>query len=482
MIFPREKDWPYSKRIAELLFDNGAHYLQNGDLKGEKMFIKEITIENFGPIERQNFRLYMDKPNVIFGRNATGKTQLLAAIYAIFFDEGLLRHHRKSHLTGRTCLKIQGSRGVFSLMQYHSNQASNICFDKFEDIKMAANLNRKLFYFYFPALDRGKRRRYSRNEIQHASQFLRNVGIKGHHILETCLTKSEMNIVMSYSEQAYIDLVCFLSTIPENSVLIGDSIFSRMDALMTSKLMEVLKCMRNVQIILAENCHVEEVIQTMEINALYLDPPSQEVSPVSFNYREIIQNHNSIDAEESYDSTEETILPIVYQIGDYIPDGEKYEIELKEIKGNNPCNSIIDNSDVYVNAYLNGSLREIGKIYFGISNDRRITGVKLSYEDIDEIQRKISERLSQASPFITPDMYAIKFNKVATKTGDIQPDLYVVEVDVFPNDAEWLYSTSKGEVYIKTHGGKQKLSSLQIQEEILRRKMQMLEQHSVAKL
>ena len=254
-----------------------------------------------------------------------------------------------------------------------------------------------------------------------------------------------------------------------------------MDAFMTSMLMEVLERMRNVQVILAENCHMEEAIQTTQINALYLNPPSQEVSPVSYNYREIIQNHNSIDAEENYDSAEGTILPIVYQIGDYIPDGEKYEIELKEIKGNNPCNSIIDNSDIYVNAYLNGSLREIGKIYFGISNDRRITGVKLSYEDIDEIQRKISERLCQASPLITPDMYAIKFNKVATKSGDIQSDVYVVEVDVFPNDAEWLYSTAKGEVYIKTHGGKQKLSSLQIQEEILRRKLQSLDQYSTVK-
>lgn len=446
------------------------------------MFIKEITIENFGPIKEQTFELCTNKPNVIFGCNVTGKTQLLASIYAIFFDEGVLRHHRKSHLSGRTCLKIQGSKGAFSLVQYHSNQASSISFGKFEDVKKAASINRKRLYFYFPALDRGNRRKYSRSEIQHASRFLRNLGIKGHHILETCLTKSEMNIVMSYGEQAYIDLVCFLSTIPENSVLIGDSIFSRMDAFMTSMLMEVLERMRNVQVILAENCHMEEAIQTTQINALYLNPPSQEVSPVSYNYREIIQNHNSIDAEENYDSAEGTILPIVYQIGDYIPDGEKYEIELKEIKGNNPCNSIIDNSDIYVNAYLNGSLREIGKIYFGISNDRRITGVKLSYEDIDEIQRKISERLSQASPLITPDMYAIKFNKVATKSGDIQPDVYVVEVDVFPNDAEWLYSTAKGDVYIKTHGGKQKLSSLQIQEEILRRKMQLLDQYSVVKM
>lgn len=446
------------------------------------MFIKEITIEKFGPIEGQTFQLCTDKPNVIFGDNATGKTQLLAAIYAIFFDEGVLRHHRKSHLTGRTCLKIQGGRGAFSLVQHHSNQASNICFDKFEDVKKAASLNRKCLYFYFPALDRGNRCKYSRSEIQHASQFLRNLGIKGHHILETCLTKSEMNIVMSYGEQEYINLVCFLSMIPEDSVLICDSIFSRMDAFMTPKLMEVLEHMRNVQIVLAENCYMEETIQATQINALYLNPPSQEVSPVSYNYREIIQNHNSIDSKYNHDSTEGTILPIVYRIGDYFPDGEKYEIELKEIKGNNPCNSIIDNSDVYVNAYLNGSLREIGKIYFGISNDRRITGVKLSYEDIDEIQRKISERLSQTSPLISPDMYAIKFNKVATASGDIQPDVYVVEVDVFPNDAEWLYSTAKGEVFIKTQGGKQKLSSLQIQEEILRRKMQSLDQYATAKI
>lgn len=49
------------------------------------MFIKEIRLENFGPIEHQRFPLSDNKINVIFGDNAMGKTQLLAAVYSVFF-------------------------------------------------------------------------------------------------------------------------------------------------------------------------------------------------------------------------------------------------------------------------------------------------------------------------------------------------------------------------------------------------------------
>lgn len=137
--------------------------------------------------------------------------------------------------------------------------------------------------------------------------------------------------------------------------------------------------------------------------------------------------------------------------------GENPAIELKEIKGNRPCNSIIANAEIYVNAYLNSSLQETGKIFWGVASDRTITGVRLSYDEIDTIQRKISEVLSQAEPYVSPDLYNIKFNKIATASGAVQPDTYIVEVDVFPYPGDWLYATSKGEVFIKTPGGKRKL-------------------------
>lgn len=435
------------------------------------MYIREINVENFGPIGKQKFQLCKDKPNVILGHNAMGKTQLLASLYAAFFDEGVLCYHQDSKIAGKTFIKVQTINGSVNITQYHNNLTSNLCFNKFEDVKKAANIDRKQLYFYIPSLDRNHRIQYTRREIQEAQQFLWSLGIKGHHILGTCLAKVETNVVMSYGEREYIKLICFLSKLSDNAVFIGDSIFAGMDMTMTSMILEVLEHIRNVQIILAENTYLERLIKQPRFNVIYLNAHTQDISPVSYNYHAIIQNHNTIDNTYRRDSVEDTILPIIYCIGDYLPNGEKYEIELKEIKGNNPCNSIIDNSEIYVTAYLNGSLREIGKIYFGISNDRRIAGVKLSYEDIDEIQRKLSERLSQADPFINPDMYSISFNKVATKSGDILSDVYIIEVDVFPHYANWLYSTSKGDVYVKTVGGKRKLSSRQIQEEIIRRRI-----------
>lgn len=70
------------------------------------MYIREINVENFGPIGKQKFQLCKDKPNVILGHNAMGKTQLLASIYAAFFNEGVLRYHRKSKIIGKTCIKV----------------------------------------------------------------------------------------------------------------------------------------------------------------------------------------------------------------------------------------------------------------------------------------------------------------------------------------------------------------------------------------
>lgn len=49
------------------------------------MYIREINVENFGPIGKQKFQLCKDKPNVILGHNAMGKTQFLSFTICCFF-------------------------------------------------------------------------------------------------------------------------------------------------------------------------------------------------------------------------------------------------------------------------------------------------------------------------------------------------------------------------------------------------------------
>lgn len=204
----------------------------------------------------------------------------------------------------------------------------------FDDIKKLSKINRENLFFYFPDLERTKHQKYTRSDIQNAQRFLWNLGLKEHHILGSCLAKAEINVVMSFSEQRYLDFVCLLAKIPADSILIADSILAGMD---------------------------ETIFAQQNINALYLLPPSRQMSPVSYNYQMIWRNMSGTAAADTGDSIE----PVLYRTGDLFPYGENPAIELKEIKGNRPCNSIIANAEIYVNAYLNSSLQETGKIFWG---------------------------------------------------------------------------------------------------------------------
>lgn len=431
------------------------------------MFIKEIQLENFGPIEHQLFPLCENKINVIFGDNAMGKTQLLAAVYSVFFGSKLLQYHQNSELEGYTYLRVHFADENVDLIQQHTSQTSQILLKDFADIEKLSKINHENLFFYFPDLERTNHQKYTRSDIQNAQRFLWNLGLKEHHILGNCLAKTEINVVMSSSEKQYLDFVCLLSKIPAGSILIADGILAGMDETMCYMIIDILSKLKGIQLILAENKRLEAIFTQQNINTLYLLPPSRQMSPVSYNYQMISRNMPNTGATNDIG---DSIEPVLYRTGDLFPYGENPAIELKEIKGNRPCNSIIANAEIYINAYLNSSLQETGKIFWGVANDRTITGVRLSYEEIDTIQRKISEVLSQAEPYVSPDLYSIKFNKIATASGAVQSDTYIVEVDVFPYPSDWLYATSKGEVFIKTPGGKRKLSNLQIQEQILLRR------------
>lgn len=437
------------------------------------MYIKEIQIDNFGPINHQQIHLCADGLNVISGYNAIGKTQLLASVYAIFFGNQILQYHSEAENEGRTYLQVCLGTEIVNLTQRHTNKSSRLLFKSFDNLYDALKIDREKLFFYFPDLERHDKPKYSKSDMQEGFRFLCDLGLQGHHILGTCIAKTEVDVLMSFSEQRYLDIICFLSKIPQDSILVADGLLSVMDYQMCNMVLDVLVRMKGIQFILAENKALEDIFLQRNINTILLDPPSKNVNPVSYNYKTIKRNHSFVNhTKNSGESMENTIVPVTYKLGDLFPYGENSEIELKEIKGNRACDAIVANAEIYINAYLNSFPKAIGKIFWGVNNDKIITGVKLSYQDIDTIQRKLSEILAQSEPFISPDLYNITFNHVASTDGKVQPEVYVVEVDVFPHRATRLYSTSKGQVYIKTPGGKKKLSNLQIQELILLRSKQ----------
>ena len=90
--------------------------------------------------------------------------------------------------------------------------------------------------------------------------------------------------------------------------------------------------------------------------------------------------------------------------------------------------------------------------------------LQLSKDDQDVISRKIAERVGQMKPYVSSDCVEVIFQNIADESKIIE-ELYVVEVvKSWTNDI--LFSTSKGEVYIKTEGGKKKLDAYGIQEEL----------------
>lgn len=432
------------------------------------MYISELQVHNFGPIRKLHILLQPEGINLITGDNAAGKTQLLASLYAAFFDDEILQYHETAREEGLTLLQIHSDGKTFDLMRRYTGNSSQLMVNHFDDLALAAKINREHLFFYFPGLERTGYKKYTKSAIRKGILFLKDLGIQGHHILGTCQAKMETDFLMTIGEQRYLDLICFLSEIPPDSIVVADSILADFDRQMGGMVLEILTKIKGIQFILAEGTHQKDLLTHETIHHVPLLPPSDEISPVSYNYRMIPRNRQN--APESRDAAaEDTIIPISYCLGDVFPYGESRTVELKEIKGSRICDAIVANAEIYINAYLNSRPKEIGKIFWGVNDKKLITGVKLSYSDIDTIQKRISEALSHAEPLVSPDLYDIKFNPVASADGNVLPDVYIVEADVYPYLSNHLISTSRGEVYIKTPGGKQKLSNLQIQELVLLR-------------
>lgn len=141
--------------------------------------------------------------------------------------------------------------------------------------------------------------------------------------------------------------------------------------------------------------------------------------------------------------------------------------EFKEIKGGNPLNTIKNTVDEYVVAFLNG---EGGRIYWGIRDDRVVTGVRIDPSQHDELRRIISDKLSSIKPSVSPSAYRVELYPVYEENNDdIVPDRIVVEVVAPKPLSTDLYFTGGDEVFVKTDSGKKRLTGPEVQDEIERR-------------
>lgn len=146
---------------------------------------------------------------------------------------------------------------------------------------------------------------------------------------------------------------------------------------------------------------------------------------------------------------------------------ETRHFEFKEVKGKNPVDSIKNTCDEYAVAFLN---RDGGRVYWGIRDkDRTVVGVLLTYSQRDKLRRIVTEKLGNISPKLSPSAYRIELHTVGDNSHNPITDLFVVELVVPKPSSKSLYHTGGNDVFMRTDGGKKKLTVSEIEDEVKRR-------------
>ena len=167
----------------------------------------------------------------------------------------------------------------------------------------------------------------------------------------------------------------------------------------------------------------------------------------------LIAEEYLVRATDADNLTEPT--QIRFLLNQPVPFEETLFYEFKEIGGGNAIRSISDTSDIYAVAFLND--KKGGRIFWGIRNKDRITiGVSLNEQQRDDLRVKVSEKLGAIQPSIVGH-WQIELHSVYDLQGEVVEDLCVVELVVSPPQRREVFYTSKGEIHVKTEGGKKKL-------------------------
>lgn len=158
-----------------------------------------------------------------------------------------------------------------------------------------------------------------------------------------------------------------------------------------------------------------------------------------------------------------------FVMGGPVPFEESRDCEFKEIRpGQNPIKEIVDDIGIYAVAYLND---RGGRIYWGITNRREVSGVDLAAEQRDQLRQAITNKLNTITPAVAPTMYDVELHPVylTPESSDPFPDRFVIEVVIPVSLTGDLYFTAAGEAYVKTDSGKIRLNGAQIKDELERR-------------
>ncbi|WP_343209185.1 RNA-binding domain-containing protein [Anaerolentibacter hominis] len=425
------------------------------------MFIQSLKIHNFGPLGRFEVDFTPGKISLLKGRNASGKTNVLAALYSFFHGDRIINYYPDSVLTAQVDIRAEERTQSYHARREYDAAGTRIILDNLEDAADLAAM--KKYVYLYTNEEMYRHRSFSEEGVRNALRFITETGCPEQELLERCLTKESAYLYLSGGEQTLIRLLCIISSLPDGTVFLGDNILSFLDAETVQRVLRVMGAVHTVQFIITSNTEYKlEPEQRDQVAYIPVEGVQRRRSPISFNYRN--RQLPDIIREE-----EKTISFVSYRLGEKVPLEECRNTEFKEILGESPCKAIVSNAEVYVVSFLNSQVSSSGTILWGIRDDRTVKGVLLSYSEKDKIRRRVTDALGQAEPYISPDLYTISFQNITDAEGEIIPDLYVVAITVRPFVSELLFQTSKGTVYIKTESGRKKLNCRQTQEELLSR-------------
>lgn len=432
------------------------------------MVIENLSVAELGIFQKVEMEFCKDKINIIQGPNGCGKTTVLAILYSMLQDNEIM-HYRCEDNKATIKLVITDKNNHICLNKCYRNNCSEIIVKSFDEMKKLLAVNRSMIYLFSGEFI-GRKYKLDREMINNANDLLDRMGIENKYKVNFIDSNSKSYNLMSGGIQTFYHILNILFNTPTNSVLLIDEPFAMLDSYTIDQLLYIMGEMKGIQFILTSN---PRLVVHNDFNQIYLDAQRKYIGRyerLDFDYKRVFNDELKLfstslkDKELIFDER-----PIIkYELGKEIEEVEKRNVEFKEIKGNNPCNSIIDNAEIYINSFLNSKTSGIGIIKWGISDDGIVKGVALTKKDRDIIDRKISERIGQMKPYVSTESIQITYEEVVCN-NEIIKDLFVVEISVESVASNILFSTSKNEIYIKTDGGKRKLNPFEIQQELQRR-------------
>ncbi len=423
------------------------------------MIINRIEINNIGII--QHLEIKEAKGNIIIlqGCNGCGKTTALAAIYSLFIDKNLFYLDPNMSKTS--------SEDSFVEMRFTANQSTFVLRRSFELGKMNFHLScnkpfkdigafnfDKIYYYNSERLNHN----FTFKQLDRISKFMKDYDFEFENISNIHLPAK----YLSGGQLSIINLINFLSLVPKDSIVLADSILYTLDFDSINKILDLFKKLDYIKFIIAFTPHIKfsENLPVYEMR-----DNSEYISPLQVNYGNLFHS----DLEIMEDKTEQAIQLAIYKLDEFVNEEENFEIEFKSINGNNPCKSILSVADQYIVSFLNSPHSNEGIIRWGITDDGKVVGVKLNKKQRDEIRKEIQSQINNILPPLTSDICDLRFQVILDDKNNIINDLYIVELKIRHKFSKNLYSTGKGEVFIKKDGVKQKLNPYQIQLEAVQR-------------